>query len=235
VRRRGALAACAATLGLVVVAPPAAMAAAQPGYRVGAAKVDITPPLFDKAHDEPQFAACPPLDGKRVFRFEEPYTDADGNGRYDFGVTNGGPAEPFCDANANGRYDGIFSSGAVDSMATAVHDPIDVRAIAIAAKGRAYVVASVVAQGVFENYIEEVRQAVAQRRPAIAGVVVSANHNESSPDTVGIYGSPSIGETGLNASRSTAARAVVSATPQPTASANRRRSRASASASSPST
>jgi len=199
VRWRGALGACAATLGLVVAAPPATQAA-PPTYRVGAAKVDITPPPFDKAHDEPQFATCPPLDGRRVFRFEEPYTDANGNGRYDFGVSNGGPAEPFCDANANGRYDGIFSSGAVDAMATAVHDPIDVRAVAIGSQGHAYVVASVVAQGIFENYIEEVRKAVAQRRPAIDGVVVSANHNESSPDTVGIYGSPSIEQTGVSAS-----------------------------------
>src|SRR2546423_13225262 len=70
------------------------------------------------------------MTGKRVFQFEEPYADSNGNGRYDFGVTNGGPPEPYCDANGNGHYDGIFSSGAVDSMATAVHDPIDVRAVA---------------------------------------------------------------------------------------------------------
>jgi hypothetical protein len=199
VRRRGALAACAATLGLVVAAPATALAAPT-AYRVGAAKVDTTPPPFDAAHDEPQFAACPPLGGKRVFRFEEPYTDVNGNGRYDFGASNGGPAEPFCDANGNGRYEGIFSSGAVDSMATSVHDPIDVRAVAIGASGHTYVVASVVAQGIFENYLEEVRRAVAKRRPAIDGVVVSANHNESSPDTVGIYGSPSIEQTGVSAS-----------------------------------
>src|SRR5438270_8980845 len=29
-------------------------------------------------------------------------------------------------------------------------------------------------------------------RPQISGIVVSANHNESSPDTVGIYGAPSL-------------------------------------------
>jgi hypothetical protein len=72
--------------------------------------------------------------------------------------------------------------------------------VAIGASGHTYVVASVVAQGIFENYIEEVRKAVAKRRPAIDGVVVSANHNESSPDTVGIYGSPSLDQTGVSAS-----------------------------------
>ncbi|MEA2388210.1 MAG: hypothetical protein QOG41_983, partial [Thermoleophilaceae bacterium] len=192
VRRRGALAACAAALGLVVAAPTAARAATG-DYLVGAAKVDITPPAFDAAHDEPAFAICTPVyTGLRRFRFEEPYIDSNSNGRYDFGVTNQSPPEPYCDANQNGRYDGIFLSGAIDSMATAVHDPIDARAIAISAKGHTYVVASVVAQGLFENYIEEMRQEAEKRRP-IAGMVVSANHNESSPDTIGIYGSPEVG------------------------------------------
>src|SRR5256714_5932559 len=101
------------------------------------------------------------MTGKRVFQFEEPYADSNGNGRYDFGVTNGGPPEPYCDANGNGHYDGIFSSGAVDSMATAVHDPIDVRAVAVGASGPTYPGASVGAQGVFANPTAEVREPVA--------------------------------------------------------------------------
>jgi hypothetical protein len=189
-------------LGLAIAAPSAATAA--PGsFLVGAAKVDITPPPFDKAKDPPAFAACAAgFTGTRRFQFEEPYVDSDGNGRYDFGVTNGGPPEPYCDANGNGHYDGIFSSGAVDAAVLAVHDPIDVRAIAISANGQTYVIASVVAQGIFENYIEEMRKEVQRRRPQVAGVVVSSNHNESSPDTVGIYGSPSldIDGSGVNAS-----------------------------------
>ena len=54
-----------------------------------------------------------------------------------------------------------------------------------------------IAQGIFENYIREARakaQALAGQPPHEAScghideMVVSSNHNESSPDTVGIYG-----------------------------------------------
>ena len=78
-------------------------------------------------------------------------------------------------------------------------DPIDARAISISAGRRTYVVVSVVAQGLHENYIEDMRARVRAARPGISDVVVSANHNESSPDTVGIYGGPAeAGTVGLN-------------------------------------
>ena len=51
-------------------------------------------------------------------------------------------------------------------------------------------VVSVVAQGIFENYIDRMRDRAPPPRPGIDDVIVSANHNESSPDTVGIYGAP---------------------------------------------
>src|SRR5947207_8827026 len=114
-RWRGVLAACAAALGLAVVAPTAASAQSQ--VLVGAGSGDITPPPFDPAHDEPEFAAnCPSLSsytGKRLFRFEEPYMDQNGNNRFDY-------PEPFCDANHSGGYDGIYLSGAADSIANRV-------------------------------------------------------------------------------------------------------------------
>jgi hypothetical protein len=59
------------------------------------------------------------------------------------------------------------------------------------------VLVSVIAQGIFENYIREARttaQALAGQGPhqATCGhideIVVSSNHNESSPDSVCIYG-----------------------------------------------
>ena len=72
-----------------------------------------------------------------------------------------------------------------------VHDPIDARAIAISDGAQTVVVVSVVAQGIFENYIDRDARAEARAlRPGITDVIVSANHNESSPDTIGIYGAP---------------------------------------------
>ena len=76
-----------------------------------------------------------------------------------------------------------------------MHDPIDARAVAIGDGSKTVVYVSVVAQGLFENYTKAIRdEAIATSKTPghtpIDDVVVSANHNESSPDTVGIYGGP---------------------------------------------
>jgi hypothetical protein len=174
------------------VGASAAPADAADRYRVGVARVDVTPPLHDPAAPEaPEFETCPPgLDGPRAFGLSEPYADVNGSGRFDY-------PEPYCDANTNGRYDGIYSSGGVDSLATNVHDPIDARAIAIGDGSKTYVYVSVASQGLFENYTGLMRaEALAISNAKDSGhapideMVVSANHNESSPDTVGIYGGP---------------------------------------------
>jgi hypothetical protein len=183
------VAAVAVTAGALVV--PAAATSPAPdghgGWRVGAAKVDITPPAYNPADDARDFPACPTsvFSGARAFDFEEPYTDLNGNGVYDFG-------EPYCDANANGRWDGIFVSGGVGEVATRVHDHLFARAFAVSRGGSTAVVASVTAQGLFKNYVDDMRARALAQRPEISGIVVSANHNESSPDTVGIYGAPSL-------------------------------------------
>jgi hypothetical protein len=183
-------------VGALVVLAAATPAAAQTtAFRVGAAKVDTTPPAFDAAADAQQFALCPlpALTGPRSYQLQEPYADQDGSGTYDY-------PEPFCDMNANQRYDGMYLSGAVNSIAAyPPHDPIDARAVAVSDGSRAYVLISVVAQGIFENYLEEVRERARALEPAITDVIVSSNHNESSPDTVGIYGAPEIPEVGVGA------------------------------------
>src|SRR5947209_2591688 len=71
---------------------------------------------------------------------------------------------------------------------------VDATATAFSAGGRTVALVSVIAQGIFDNYLDTARaeaQDMAQRDPAcghIDGLVISANHNESSPDTVGLYG-----------------------------------------------
>jgi hypothetical protein len=179
--------ACALASVLACAAP----ATAAPGtFRAGAARVDVTPPLPGAGRDPSAFAACPApaFDGVRAFAYDEPYTDLSGDDRFQYG-------EPYCDANANGHYDGIYSSGGVDSLANRVHDPIDARAVAIGDGSKTVVYVSVVAQGLFENYTQAMRDEAlaASRQPGhvpIDAMVVSANHNESSPDTIGIYGGP---------------------------------------------
>lgn len=193
---------CAAALALAcALAAPAQ--AAKGAWKVGAAKVDITPPKFDAAQDAKDFGNAPncgPLStytGPRAFRFIEPYVDLNNNKRYDYGdPTTGTPPEPFCDANGDQRHEDVYLSGAVDSPAKTVHDPIDARAIAFSDGTSTYVVASVVSQGLFdEPYIAEMRQKAEDMTrgpgsPGITDMIVSANHNEGSPDTIGIYGGP---------------------------------------------
>lgn len=158
-----------------------ARAATGPGrFLVGAARVDITPPMQPS-----DFPGCPPsvFTGERRFAFEEPYVDVQHLGHYEY-------PDPFCDANGNGRYDGVYLSGGVDVLAQGVHDPIDARALAI----NDVVIVSVVSQGLFENYTTRIREEARRLRPGIADVLVSANHNESSPDPIGIYGAPDTGQ-----------------------------------------
>ena len=65
--------------------------------------------------------------------------------------------EPFCDYNHNGRWDGIYLSGGIDHLAKFLHDPIDARAVAFSDGRKTVVLVSVVAQGIFENYIRDAR------------------------------------------------------------------------------
>jgi len=176
---QGTIAAAVAAAALWAAAP----AHAAGGWEVGAARADITPPA--SGADPAEFAACSAAlyGGPRPFSFNEPYRDLNGDGRFEY-------PEPYCDANLNGRYDGIYSSGGVDHLAAGVHDPIDARAIALSSDGRTLVVVSVVAQGLFQNYTARMRELAMAARPGITGMIVSADHNESSPDTIGIYGAP---------------------------------------------
>ena len=214
----------AALLLLIIGIPGEALADPLP-WAMGAAKIDTTPPAFDAAQDLQDFPEADPAratvcsrviySGPRLWRFEEPYQDTDGSGDFSYPVSGdpgSAPApEPFCDYNHNGRWDGIYLSGGVNHLAKTVHDPIDTRAVAFSDGTKTVVLASVVAQGIFENYIAEARS----RAMALAGepahqgcghideMIVSSNHNESSPDTVGIYGAPAdpaVGAFGLNSS-----------------------------------
>jgi len=194
-----ALAVPLVALGLPAGALPAG--AAPPTWEVGAAMADITPQPYDPAHDARDFPACSTavFSGPRHFDLEEPYTDANGNGRFDLTVDQAHPgqtlAEPFCDANGNGRRDTLYDSGQVAQEVLSVHDPIQARAIAVRdPQGHPALLASVTSQGLFSNVTDAIRALVATQVPAGTGVVVAATHNESSPDDLGLYGAPDTGQ-----------------------------------------
>ena len=201
------IALCAAVLLLAAGAGEAQAAS----WRIGAAKVDTTPPVFNAKQDLKDFPEVDPAsqttcprsvyDGPRRWRFEEPYQDTDHSGDFNYGDPSNpsSTGDQYCDYNHNGRRDGIYLSGGIDHLAKAVHDRIDARAVAFSYRSRTVVLVSVIAQGIFENYIREARteaESLAGKPPhrkscgRIDEMVVSSNHNESSPDTVGLYGAP---------------------------------------------
>jgi len=131
-------------------------------FRAGVATSDTTPPPFSAADDArdlgPQGAACLTayFNGPRQFRFEEPYHDENGNGVFDY---KGG--DQFCDANANKRWDGIYSAGAAEHLAQHVKedDRPRARAFAISDGKKTTIFVSVTAEGIFQNYTEDMRAA----------------------------------------------------------------------------
>jgi len=179
------LAVCAVGAG---VSPAPAIAAGPSGFRAGAATVDITPRLASAA-DPNGFLSnprCLGMTGPRTWADEEPYVDVMNKGHYVDG-------DPYCDLNGNGRHDDIYDSGATIGTprpATSVHDRLQARAFAVYDGTSTDVVVSVAAQGLFNTYIDRMIAKAKKMAPSITDMVVSANHNESSPDTIGIYGGP---------------------------------------------
>jgi hypothetical protein len=119
-------------------------------------------------------------DGPTIWQFDEPYRDEDDSGEYDFG-------ESYCDSNLNGRYDGIWVVGGVNHHADSALDDIFVRTSTISDGTKTVAIASVDALGLFDTDVNVARDLVAQAHPEVE-LFVSADHNESSPDTVGLWG-----------------------------------------------
>jgi hypothetical protein len=160
-------------------------------WLAGAAAEKITPLPFDAARDLKEFPAsvCPRaiFKGKRLFDFEEPYADRNGDGTFSYGK------DVPCDANHNGRWDGLYSSGGVDHLAEWVHDDIWARALAVSDGMHTIVIESVTSQGLFIEDDMRIRDGIGAHDPSVAQVYVSSTHNESSPDPIGIYGAPDDG------------------------------------------
>lgn len=164
-------------------------------FRVGAAAVDVTPPLADSGAPDPAACAAPAgFDGPHLLGLEEPYQDTDHNGRYDTG-------EPFQDcpvphtdgttAAPDGRWDGIYLGGGdcCDRKPTQVLDPIWARTIVVANGDHRVSITSVDNEGVFKEIWDRVRAKVrGDGTGSPDEMFFSSTHDESAPDTIGISG-----------------------------------------------
>jgi hypothetical protein len=166
-------------------------------FQIGAATIDVTPPLLHEAAAPAEFASCDleTYDGPRVFAFQEPYTDMMGTGFYEAG-------DPYCDANKNHNYDGMFLAGGAGSNRQPSHilDRISAEAVVFeTSDGKSQVAMAVVDSiGLPTGEIQAIVAASKKSDPSLSEVLVSSTHDESAPDPLGLWG-PSQTTTGINA------------------------------------
>lgn len=141
---------------------------AQPKLLVGVGKQDISPTIVESEWQD--------LNNNKYWEANEPFTDTNGNGKFDAtwmaGFGNGRPA-------------------------TKIHDPPEVRAIALSVDGKTVVICVLDAVGYFIDEIERIKMDPMVSALAIDHLVVGSTHSHEGADTVGLWG-PDPMVSGLN-------------------------------------
>jgi hypothetical protein len=154
-------------------------------FMAGAAVEEFSPPLAGHAlgGDPANCAGAAAFTGPRVFAYEDPYTDLTHAGHYL-------PGDPFDDCGGAGRWQGNLLGGGANSprFYTRVADPVGARALVVG-NGRTAIAVEVVDQeGLFNVYADRIRALVAKAGVRLAGIYISATHDESAPDSLGLGG-----------------------------------------------
>jgi hypothetical protein len=154
-------------------------------FEAGAAVSNFSPPLRGQAPggDPANCGSSTVFSGPRRFAFEDPYTDSNGNGHYD-------PGEPFADCGGTGRWQGnlLGGGGNTPRFYTRVADPVTARAIVVGNGSRTIAVEVVDQEGLFDVYQQRIRALVAAAGIHLDGIFISATHDESAPDSLGLGG-----------------------------------------------
>jgi hypothetical protein len=83
-------------------------------------------------------------------------------------------------------------------IATAIHDDLYARCLALSAGQRTLVLCGVDSIGLFSDDVERIRDAVRKKfAPREINVVVASTHDHQAPDTMGLWG-PAEGQSGIN-------------------------------------
>jgi hypothetical protein len=153
-------------------------------FEAGAAVTSFSPPLSGQAPGgDPANCAQALFNGPRAFAFEEPYTDVKNDGHYD-------PGDPFVDCNHDGRWDGnlLGGGGNTPRFYTRVADSVGARALVVGNGSRTIAVEVVDQEGLFNIYADRIRALVAAAGVRLNGIYISATHDESAPDSLGLGG-----------------------------------------------
>jgi hypothetical protein len=178
-------------------------------FAVGAAVTDFSPPPAGQAPGGDP-AACDPtgaFDGAHPFAFTEPYRDLQGHGHFD------GPGDPtsldptkppsnpaavtgdpYVDCNGNGRWEGNLLGGGTNTPRFYDHvaDAVTARAMVVSNGSHTIAVEVVDQEGLFDVYQQQIRDRVAQDGVHLDGIFISATHDESAPDSLGLGGVTSL-------------------------------------------
>jgi hypothetical protein len=154
-------------------------------FRVGAAVESFAPPVHGAAAggDPADCAHSALYSGPRQYAFEEPYADLNHNGQYD-------PGEPYVDCNHNGRWEGnlLGGGGNTPRFYDRVADSVDARALVVANGTRTIAVEVVDQEGLFDTYQQRIRAKVRADGYHLDNIFISATHDESAPDSLGLSG-----------------------------------------------
>lgn len=102
--------------------------------------------------------------------------------------------EPYTDINGNGKFDGVWLFGG-GRAALGVTTDVEVRAMAFIEGDMTLVIAYVDSVGLFEGDMDLIRNHPALASLDIDHVVIGATHAHDAPDTLGIWG-PDVGVSG---------------------------------------
>jgi len=154
-------------------------------FSVGAATQSFSPPLRGHAPggDRADCDRTGTFNAPRQFAFEEPYKDLQHDGHYDLG-------DPYVDCNGNGRWDGNLLGGGGNTPRFYDHvaDPVTARAMVVGNGKRTIAVEVVDQEGLFDVYQDRIRAKVKADGYHLDGVFISATHDESAPDSLGLGG-----------------------------------------------
>ena len=161
--------------------PPLGMKLAQDGViYAGAAVIDITPAIgetFTDVNGNHDFDGC----------IDDPFADGDGCD------------EPFDDANGNGKFDPVWIGGFGPLRpALGVHDPIYVRAVVLSYDETYMAIAAIDVVGLGTPRIHEARDRLVADGFEQDRLLVASTHNHQGPDTMGLWGDPENFVSGLD-------------------------------------
>lgn len=124
--------------------------------------------------------------------WQEPYTDDNGNGRYDAPdpLNPSATSDRFEDTNHNGKWDGPFLAGYKHKgsyyVATGVHDPLWTRVLILQYGDLKLALVALDAVGYSYPDVQAIRKEAADL--GFRHVIVASTHTHEGPDTIGLWG-----------------------------------------------